>query len=81
MPGYEATIWIGLMAPVATPKPIIEKLNGEILKILARPDIKQGWAKLGAEPANMTAAQFDAFLHKDIEKWATVVKATGASVK
>ncbi len=81
LPGYEATIWIGMMAPAATPKPIVEKLNSEILKILARPDIKQGWAKQGADPANLTAAQFEAFLHKDIEKWAGVVKATGATVK
>jgi tripartite-type tricarboxylate transporter receptor subunit TctC len=81
VPGYEATIWIGMMAPVATPKPIVDKLNAEILKILARPDIKQSWTKQGADPANMTPAQFDAFLRKDIEKWAGVVKATGASVK
>ena len=81
LPGYEATIWIGMMAPVATPKPIIDKLNGEILKILARPDIKQGWAKQGADTADMTPAQFDTFLHKDIEKWAGVVKTTGATVK
>lgn len=81
VPGYEATIWIGMMAPIATPKPIVDKLNAEILKILGRADIKQSWAKQGADPASMTAAQFDAFLRKDIEKWADVVKKTGASVK
>jgi tripartite-type tricarboxylate transporter receptor subunit TctC len=81
VPGYEATIWLGMMAPKDTPKPIVEKLNAEIQKVLARADLKANWAKQGAEPMLMTPAEFDTFLRKDIEKWANVVKISGATVK
>jgi tripartite-type tricarboxylate transporter receptor subunit TctC len=81
VPGYEMTIWLGVMAPKATPQPIVDKLNGEIRKVLARGDVKAAWAKQGAFPIDMSPAQFDAYLKKDIEKWADVVKKTGASVK
>ena len=79
--GYEAPIWIGLMAPKATPAPIVAKLNAEINKILARDDLKANWDKQGVAPLVMSPAEFDAFLVKDIEKWAGVVKASGATVK
>src|ERR1044071_4448720 len=48
VPGYEATIWLGIMAPASTPKEIVEKLNAEIKKVIARPDVKEAWAKQGA---------------------------------
>jgi tripartite-type tricarboxylate transporter receptor subunit TctC len=75
--GYEATIWLGIMAPANTPKAIVEKLNAEIVKVINRPDVKAAWEKQGAVPMTMTPAQFDAFLRKDIEKWAGVVKVSG----
>jgi len=75
--GYEATIWLGIMAPANTPKPVVEKLNAEIGKVINRPDIKAAWEKQGAVPMTMTPAEFDAYLRKDIEKWAGVVKAAG----
>lgn len=78
VPGYEATIWLGIMAPAKTPKPIIDRLNAEIRKVIARPDVKAAWAKQGAVPMDMSAAEFEAFLKKDIEKWANVVKVSGA---
>jgi tripartite-type tricarboxylate transporter receptor subunit TctC len=80
VPGYEATIWLGIMAPTGTPKPIVDKLNAEIGKIINRPDVKAAWAKQGAVPMTMTVAEFDAYLRKDIDKWAGVVKASGAKV-
>jgi tripartite-type tricarboxylate transporter receptor subunit TctC len=80
VPGYEATIWIGIMAPAATPKAIIEKLNSEINKVIARPDVKEAWAKQGAVPMVMTPAEFDKYLRADIDKWAKVVKVSGAKV-
>ena len=80
VPGYEATIWLGIMAPAGTPKPIVDKLNGEINKILTRPDIKQQWATQGADPMMMTPAEFDKYLRADIEKWAQVVKISGAKI-
>jgi tripartite-type tricarboxylate transporter receptor subunit TctC len=78
VPGYEATIWLGVMAPAGTPKPVIEKLNAEIAKVIARPDVKDAWGKQGAVPMVMTPAEFDAYLRADIEKWAKVVAASGA---
>ena len=81
VPGYEATIWLGIMAPAGTPKPIVDKLNAEINKVINRPDVKEAWAKQGAEPLVMNPDQFDAYLRKDIEKWAHVVKVSGAKVE
>ena len=78
VPGYEATIWIGIMAPAGTPKPIVDKLNAEINKAIARPDMQVAWDRQGATPMKMSPAEFDAFLHKDIEKWAAVAKISGA---
>lgn len=77
VPGYEATIWLGIMAPANTPKPIVEKLNAEIVKIVNRPDVKDAWEKQGAVPMTMTAAEFDTYLRKDIDKWAGVVRSAG----
>jgi len=72
--GYEATIWLGLMAPTGTPKPIIEKLNGAINDAIKRPEIVKLWADQGAVPMSMTPGQFDKFLRDDIVKWGEVVK-------
>jgi tripartite-type tricarboxylate transporter receptor subunit TctC len=80
VPGYEATIWLGVMAPAGTPKGIVDKLNAEINKVIARPDVKEAWAKQGAVPMPMTPAEFDKYLRADIEKWANVVKISGAKV-
>ena len=81
VPGYEATIWLGIMAPAGTPKEIVDKLNAEIGKVLARPAIREAWAKQGAVPMTMTAAEFGAFLQRDIDKWAKVVQVSGAKVQ
>lgn len=76
VPNYEATIWLGIMAPTGTPKPVVDKLNAEINKMLKRPDVQEAWTKQGAVPMIMTPAEFDAYLRRDIEKWAEVVKAS-----
>jgi tripartite-type tricarboxylate transporter receptor subunit TctC len=81
VPGYETGIWLGLMAPAGTPRPVLERLNAEIGKVLASAEVKEGWGKQGAAPMNMTIDQFDKFLRDDIAKWATVVKATGMKVE
>src|SRR5436305_5328389 len=77
VPGYDTTIWLGLMAPAGTPKEIVDKLNAAIVKIVSRPDIKTSWDKQGAVPMAMTPPEFDALLRADIVKWAGVVKAAG----
>jgi tripartite-type tricarboxylate transporter receptor subunit TctC len=78
VPGFEATIWLGLMAPAGTPKPIVEKLNAAINKTITRPEIVAAWQRQGATPMTMTTAELDDFLRKDIEKWAQVAKFSGA---
>ena len=72
--GYEATIWLGLMAPAGTPKPIIDKLNAAVNTIVKRPDVVKLWAEQGALPMSMTPEEFDKYLRGDIVKWADVVK-------
>jgi tripartite-type tricarboxylate transporter receptor subunit TctC len=74
LPGYEATIWLGLMAPTGTPKPIIDKLSAAINVAIKRPEIVKLWADQGASPLSMTPEEFDKFLRGDIVKWAEVVK-------
>src|SRR5262249_13698027 len=81
VPGYESTIWLGLMAPTGTPQPIVDKLNAEVGKILDRADIQEAWAKQGAVPMRMSPGEFDKYLRGDIEKWAKGVKMSGASVQ
>jgi tripartite-type tricarboxylate transporter receptor subunit TctC len=72
--GYEATIWLGLMAPTGTPKPIIDKLNAAVNEAVKRPDIVRLWKDQGAAPMSMSPEEFDKFLRADIVKWAEVVK-------
>jgi tripartite-type tricarboxylate transporter receptor subunit TctC len=74
VPGYEATIWLGLMAPTGTPKPIIDKLNNAVNAMVKRPDIVKLWSDQGAVPMSMTPEEFDKYLRGDIVKWAEVVK-------
>jgi len=81
VPGYETGIWLGLMAPMGTPRPVLERLNAEIAKVLNAADVKEIWGKQGASPMSMSIEQFDKFLRDDIAKWAGVVKATGMKVE
>jgi tripartite-type tricarboxylate transporter receptor subunit TctC len=74
VPGYEATIWLGLMAPMGTPKPIIDKLNNAVNALVKRPDVVKLWSDQGAVPMSMTPEEFDKYLRGDIVKWAEVVK-------
>jgi tripartite-type tricarboxylate transporter receptor subunit TctC len=74
VPGFNATLWVGFMAPAGTPKPIVDKLHDEITKILRRPDIKQAWEKTGATPLVMTQAEFKSFMDAQVAKWAEVIK-------
>jgi tripartite-type tricarboxylate transporter receptor subunit TctC len=75
VPGFNATLWVGFMAPASTPQPIVDKLNQEITKILARPDIKEVWQKTGATPIVMTQPEFKGFMDGQVAKWANVIKA------
>ena len=74
VPGYEATIWLGLMAPKGTPADVVAKLNAAVRDIVAQPDVRALWAKQGAQPMSMTAPEFEKYLAADIAKWAAIVK-------
>jgi tripartite-type tricarboxylate transporter receptor subunit TctC len=75
VPGFQATLWVGFMAPKATPQPIVDQLNRTITDILKRPEIKDAWEKQGASPMVMTQAVFTAFMESEIAKWAKVIQA------
>jgi len=78
--GYESGIWLGLMAPAATPRPILEKLNAEVNRILNSADVKETWLKQGTITMGMSIGQFDRFLRDEIVKWGKVVKVSGAKL-
>ena len=75
--GYDATIWIGLMAPKGTPKAVVDKLNEAVTKIASSADVKAQWGKQGAAPILLTAKAFDKYIKDDIDKWAKVIKTAG----
>ncbi|HYW61488.1 MAG TPA: tripartite tricarboxylate transporter substrate binding protein [Xanthobacteraceae bacterium] len=81
VPGYETTIWLGIMAPKGTPQAIVDKLNAEIRKAINQPAVKEIWANQGAVPMAMSPAEFGAFLEKDIGKWAGVVKTANIKIE
>jgi tripartite-type tricarboxylate transporter receptor subunit TctC len=78
VPGYEAVIWIGIIAPKGTPPSIVNRLNAEITKIQSRPEVRAEWENQGAVPMAMTPDAFGRFIADDIVKWERIVKISGA---
>ncbi|HEX6137021.1 MAG TPA: tripartite tricarboxylate transporter substrate binding protein [Casimicrobiaceae bacterium] len=78
VPGYEAVIWLGLIAPKSTPPAIVQRLNAEVTEIVARADVQAEWAKQGAVAMTMTPEAFGRFLADDIVKWERIVRISGA---
>ncbi|MGZ8267524.1 MAG: tripartite tricarboxylate transporter substrate binding protein, partial [Burkholderiales bacterium] len=74
VPGYEASLWWGIFAPAKTPKPVIDRLNAEIHKAMASPEMKKLYTEFGAEPSPTTPEAFTAMVKKEIAKWSKVVK-------
>jgi tripartite-type tricarboxylate transporter receptor subunit TctC len=75
VPGYVATMWVGVMAPAGTPQPIVDLLNTEINKVLVRPDVRAAWEKQGAIPMTMKPNEFGVYIQSEIEKWAKLINA------
>ncbi len=78
VPGYEATLWLGVMAPRGTPLAIVNKLNAEIAKITGNPDVRKAWAAQGTTAMTMGVDAFTRYINDDITKWARIVKISGA---
>jgi len=74
LPGYEARGWNGILAPAGTPKPIIARLNQELVKIIRSPDMSPALVSEGAIAIGNTPAEFDAIIRADIVKWAKIIK-------
>jgi tripartite-type tricarboxylate transporter receptor subunit TctC len=80
VPGYEAVIWLGVLAPKGTPPAVVARLNAEITKVVSRPEVRADWAKQGAVGMTMPADEFARYVADDIVKWEKVVKVSGAKV-
>ena len=78
VPGYEAVIWLGIMAPKATPPEIVRRLNAEITAIAGRPEVRDDWARQGAVAMKMNPEEFGRYIVDDIAKWERIVKISGA---
>ena len=79
--GYEATLWLGLMAPKGTPPAVIARLNAELAKYTASAEVKRTWGAQGATPMTMGVDEFARYVEADIAKWAKVVKFSGAKAE
>jgi tripartite-type tricarboxylate transporter receptor subunit TctC len=79
--GYDANNWYGFLAPAHTPKPVIDKLNREMVKVLALPDVKEKLAGVGAEPVGNSPQEFAAVIRADVAKWKRIVQETGAKAE
>ncbi len=80
LPGFENSVWYGVLAPAGTPVPIINRLNSIVVKALNMPDMRERLSNQGAEPVGNTPDESAAQLRADIAKWAKVIKATGAKL-
>ncbi len=77
LPGFETGTWYGVVAPAGTPRPVVDKLNREVLRILALPDVQERLASQGLEPAGNSPADFATMIRAEIAKYAKIVKAAG----
>jgi tripartite-type tricarboxylate transporter receptor subunit TctC len=81
VPGYEVAVWFGVVAPAGTPREIIQKLNAEVLKILAMPDVRERFLSQGVEPVGSTPEQFGEHIKSQMAKWGKVVQDAGVKAE
>ena len=81
VPGYELTVWFGLVAPAATPREVVQKLNAESLRILAMPDVRERFLAQGVEPQGSTPEQFAEHIRSQMAKWSKVVRDAGVKAE
>ena len=80
LPGFEAGSWYGFHAPAGTPKPIIDKIHADMVKVMSLPDVRERFASVGGDTIANTPAQYGAFVEAELKKWGQVIKATGIKV-
>lgn len=80
LPGFDMTVWFGFLAPAGTPKDIVRKLNSEMLKAIQAPDFQAQLAKMGVTPMPGSPDEFGKFIASETERWAQVVKTSGARI-
>jgi tripartite-type tricarboxylate transporter receptor subunit TctC len=74
VPGYEVTVWFGMMVPAGTPRPVVEKLNHDLVQVLKEPDVVQKFRNQGVEVVASTPEEFAALVHREIPKWTALIK-------
>ena len=79
--GFDVEPWFGIVAPAGTPAPVVARLNGELLKVMQLPEVRERLSVVGALPTTSTPEAFGRFIDSEIARWATVVKASGAKVE
>jgi tripartite-type tricarboxylate transporter receptor subunit TctC len=80
VPGYDVNVWFGILAPAATPKSVVNKLNAEMTKILNDAEFRNSMSKMGVDPMPSTPEQFSDFMRKETVRWAKLVKESGAKL-
>lgn len=81
LPGYEAVAWFGVFAPAGLSQDLVTRLNGEILRIIAQPDVREQITRQGGEPGGNSPVEFAVFVNAEIAKWAKVIKQSGAKAE
>jgi tripartite-type tricarboxylate transporter receptor subunit TctC len=81
VPGFDVRSWFGLIGPAGMPKDIVDKLHVEMVKVFAQPDVKERLAVMGADAQVTDPAAFNTYVHQEMDRWAKVVKASGARVE
>jgi len=77
VPGYDVTVWFGILAPAGTPKPIIDRLNAEMVKVIRTPEITDRFMKAGVDPVASTPEAFSGYLKSEVGRWAKVIQDAG----
>lgn len=80
VPGYDATVWLGLLAPPGTPREVVQKLNAAITKVLSQPEAKKLMSSAGVDVATSTPEEFGKLMQAELDRWGKVVRETGATV-
>jgi tripartite-type tricarboxylate transporter receptor subunit TctC len=80
VPGYSVSLWFGLLGPAGIPRPVVDKIYNDVVRVLKMPEVRERFTSLGAEPVGSSPEQFEAFIKTEIVKWETVIRGAGLQV-